>query len=103
MLLYNSADSTFETSANVNALVAYDGTVSYLPPGMFKSTCQIEIYHFPFDVQSCSLKFGSWTYDESTIDLKNKSETAQLDSYIENGEWILKSKLPLKNNFFICK
>jgi hypothetical protein len=33
----------------------------------------------------------SWSYDESTIDLKNKSETAQLDSYIENGEWILKS------------
>jgi hypothetical protein len=58
LLLYNSADSTFETSANVNAVLSYDGTVTYIPPGMFKSTCQIEIYHFPFDIQSCALKFG---------------------------------------------
>jgi nicotinic acetylcholine receptor len=57
---------------------------------MFKSTCQIEIYHFPFDIQACSLKFGSWTYDESNIDLRNKSNSAQLDSYIENGEWLLR-------------
>lgn len=91
LLLYNSAD-VFETKANVNAVLESDGTVNFLPPGMFKSTCQIEIYHFPFDMQSCSLKFGSWTYDESNIDLRNKSDTAQLDSYIENGEWLLRGK-----------
>ena len=34
----------------------------------------------------------SWTYDEETVDLKNKSDTAQLDSYILNGEWELESK-----------
>jgi len=34
----------------------------------------------------------SWTYDEETIDLRNKSESAQLDSYILNGEWDLESK-----------
>ncbi len=32
----------------------------------------------------------SWTYDKSNIDLINKSQTAQLDSYIQNGEWILR-------------
>ena len=32
---------------------------------------------------------NSWTYDEATVALKNKSESGQLDSYIKNGEWFL--------------
>jgi hypothetical protein len=31
----------------------------------------------------------SWTYDESAINLKNKSDRGQNDSYIKNGEWFL--------------
>ncbi len=42
----------------VNAVISYDGSINYLPPGMFKSICQIDIYQFPFDEQSCHLKFG---------------------------------------------
>ena len=49
----------------------------------------IRIEDFPFDQQICELKFGSWTYDESTVILKNKSSHGQLDSYIKNGEWFL--------------
>ncbi len=37
-------------------------------------------------------KFGSWTYDESAINLQNKSSSGQVDSYIKNGEWFLKGK-----------
>lgn len=57
LLLYNSAED-FETRANVNAVLDYDGTVNFLPPGIFKSICQIQIFHFPFDAQACNLKFG---------------------------------------------
>ena len=57
LLLYNSADTTFSVgSSSVNAVVYYDGTVTYLPPGMFKSTCLIRIDDFPFDQQICELK-----------------------------------------------
>lgn len=34
-----------------------------MPPGIFKSTCKIDITWFPFDDQRCEMKFGSWTYD----------------------------------------
>lgn len=37
-----------------------------------------------------SFFFVSWTYDDYNIDLRNKSHTAQLDTFIENGEWILR-------------
>ena len=57
LLLYNSADTTFSVgSSSVNAVVYFDGTVTFLPPGMFKSTCLIRIDDFPFDQQVCELK-----------------------------------------------
>jgi hypothetical protein len=63
LLLYNSADDSFDTTSKVNAVVNYTGGVNYLPPGMFKSTCSIMIQDFPFDEQNCSLKFGRYLVD----------------------------------------
>jgi hypothetical protein len=93
LLLYNSADDSFDTTAKVNAVVSYNGSVNYLPPGMFKATCTMKIDDFPFDEQKCSLKFGSWTHDEGTVNLTNKRKSSQLDSYIKNGEWILEGEV----------
>ncbi len=42
--------------------------------GLFKSTCKIDITWFPFDEQSCDLKFGTWTYDGFYINL-SKTDT----------------------------
>ena len=43
-------------------MVYNTGACTYIPPGIFKSTCKIDITWFPFDDQQCDLKFGSWTY-----------------------------------------
>jgi hypothetical protein len=43
-------------------VVNSEGGCLYVPPGIFKSTCKIDITWFPFDDQKCELKFGSWTY-----------------------------------------
>lgn len=87
ILLYNSADERFDATFHTNILVNHSGTCSYLPPGIFKSTCQIDVRWFPFDVQRCDLKFGSWTYDGWSLDLKMLD--ADITSYIANGEWDL--------------
>ncbi len=58
--------------------------------GIFKSTCSIDVRWFPFDVQRCELKFGSWTYGGYSLDLKMLP--ADVSSYIANGEWDLVGK-----------
>lgn len=58
--------------------------------GIFKSTCYIDVRWFPFDVQRCDLKFGSWTYGGWSLDLQMLE--ADITSYIANGEWDLVGK-----------
>ena len=43
---------------------------------MFKSSCPIDITWFPFDDQSCEMKFGSWTYNGFKVTRPNRSQDA---------------------------
>ena len=91
---YCSADPAFDGSYPVNMVIYSDGTVEQLPPGIFTSSCLINIRWFPFDIQSCPLKFGSWTYDGTKIDLKVMGDlkSGSTDGYRKSGEWDLISK-----------
>uniref|UniRef100_A0A5S6QEJ1 Uncharacterized protein n=1 Tax=Trichuris muris TaxID=70415 RepID=A0A5S6QEJ1_TRIMR len=97
ILLYNSADQTFDSTWQTNAVVNHDGSISWLPPAVIKSSCKIDITWFPFDDQKCTLKFGSWTYSGNQINLMPGKVVT--DTYVENGEWILMG-LPVKRNVF---
>ncbi|KYN17440.1 Neuronal acetylcholine receptor subunit alpha-7 [Trachymyrmex cornetzi] len=62
-LKYLNADEGFDGTYQTNVVVTHNGSCLYVPPGIFKSTCKIDITWFPFDDQHCDMKFGSWTYD----------------------------------------
>ncbi|KAG7242533.1 hypothetical protein INR49_020246 [Caranx melampygus] len=87
IVLYNNADGTYEVTVFTNAIVLSNGSINWLPPAIYKSACKIEVKHFPFDQQNCTLKFRSWTYDHTEIDLLLKSEVASMDDFTPSGEW----------------
>ncbi|CAH8634662.1 unnamed protein product [Heterobilharzia americana] len=100
ILLYNCADEKFDRTFPTNTIIKHDGTVQWMPPGLFKSTCNIDILWFPFDEQSCIMKFGSWTYygDQINFQLQciNASQPdctevgrVDLSEYSRNGEFHL--------------
>lgn len=62
-----SADEGFDGTYPTNVVVRNNGSCLYVPPGIFKSTCKIDITWFPFDDQRCEMKFGSWTYDGDQV------------------------------------
>ncbi|XP_063864571.1 acetylcholine receptor subunit alpha-type acr-16-like isoform X7 [Scylla paramamosain] len=90
VLMYNSADEGFDGTYQTKVVVSSNGNCLYIPPGIFKSTCKIDITWFPFDDQRCKMKFGSWTYSGWQLDLQLQSEDGgDLSDFIKNGEWDL--------------
>uniref|UniRef100_A0A6Q2Y5X6 Uncharacterized protein n=1 Tax=Esox lucius TaxID=8010 RepID=A0A6Q2Y5X6_ESOLU len=87
ILLYNSAHDKFDATFKSSVLVNSSGFCEYLPPGIFSSVCEVDVRWFPFDIQRCELKFGSWTFDGWLLDLQMKE--ADLSGYMSNGEWEL--------------
>uniref|UniRef100_H3A037 Acetylcholine receptor subunit epsilon n=1 Tax=Latimeria chalumnae TaxID=7897 RepID=H3A037_LATCH len=77
-----------------------DGSIYWLPPAIYRSTCSITITFFPFDWQNCSLVFRSQSYSASEIRLllavENSTEIEWVDidpsDFTENGEWAIKHK-----------
>lgn len=59
----HSADGNFEVTLATKATLNYTGRVEWKPPAIYKSSCEIDVEYFPFDEQTCVMKFGSWTYD----------------------------------------
>ncbi len=49
------------------------------------------ISRFPYDRQNCSMKFGTWTYDSSKVNLKFYRDIQQFDlnSYVKSNEWTI--------------
>lgn len=70
VLFFFSADERFDGTFQTNIVANADGSMLYVPPGIFKSTCKIDITWFPFDDQHCELKFGSWTYNGFKVSCK---------------------------------
>ncbi|XP_063342475.1 neuronal acetylcholine receptor subunit alpha-7-like isoform X2 [Pelmatolapia mariae] len=87
ILLYNSAHDKFDATFKTYVLVNSSGFCEYLPPGIFISTCNVDVRWFPFDIQRCELKFGSWTFDGWLLDIQMKE--ADVSGYMPNGEWDL--------------
>ncbi|CAG0894523.1 unnamed protein product [Darwinula stevensoni] len=92
IVLYNNADGNYEVTIMTKAVLHHSGKVTWKPPAIYKSSCEIDVEYFPFDEQTCSLKFGSWTYDGYLVDLrhiKQEPNSNYIDYGIDLGEYYL--------------
>ncbi|KAL0125473.1 hypothetical protein PUN28_004524 [Cardiocondyla obscurior] len=112
IVLYNNADGNYEVTLMTKATLKYTGEVSWKPPAIYKSSCEINVEYFPFDEQSCLMKFGSWTYNGAQVDLKHvKQESGNnlvaigidLTDFYLSVEWdILEVPASRNEEFYPC-
>ena len=94
------------------AVLHYSGKVTWNPPAIYKSSCEIDVEFFPFDEQKCHMKFGSWTYDGFTVDLRHIHQKVgnnrvnvgmDLQEYYISTEWDIMTAPAVRNeNFYTC-
>ena len=69
-----------------------DGNMLWSMPAIYKFSCSLELQRFPFDTQDCTMRFGSWSYDNTMLSLKPHGDTSTqidvLDSF-SHSEWTL--------------
>ncbi|XP_067672728.1 neuronal acetylcholine receptor subunit alpha-10-like [Haliotis asinina] len=87
--LYNYADHRLDEQRKSLCVFHHDGKILWMPQAVYRSSCQIDVTKFPFDIQSCHLKFGSWTYNGHKIDVvfyENK-DYIDLTEYVTSNAW----------------
>ncbi|CAD6215557.1 GSCOCG00000367001-RA-CDS [Cotesia congregata] len=112
IVLYNNADGNFEVTLATKATIYHQGLVEWKPPAIYKSSCEIDVEYFPFDEQTCVLKFGSWTYDGFKVDLRHMDEQTgsnivdvgvDLSEFYMSVEWdILEVPAVRNEKFYTC-
>ena len=69
--------------------VSNDGSISWATLAIVRATCQVNMFNFPFDRQTCTLVFASGAEDSSRLLLLPDPDGAVLGSYIKSEEWTL--------------
>ncbi|XP_069948239.1 acetylcholine receptor subunit alpha-like isoform X1 [Cherax quadricarinatus] len=112
IVLYNNADGNFEVTLSTKATLHFDGLVEWKPPAIYKSSCEIDVEFFPFDEQTCVMKFGSWTYDGFQVDLRHIDEVTNnpiveigvdLTEFYMSVEWDILAVPAIRNEkYYTC-
>ncbi|KAF7491692.1 Acetylcholine receptor subunit beta-like 2 [Sarcoptes scabiei] len=112
IVLFNNADGNYEVTLMTKATVYNTGLVVWNPPALYKSTCKIDVQYFPFDEQSCLMKFASWTYDGHEVDIRHvKQEEGStfvevgidLSEFYKSVEWdILRVSAKYNEEYYEC-
>ncbi|GAV05086.1 hypothetical protein RvY_15267-2 [Ramazzottius varieornatus] len=89
VVLLTNTDGKFGPSYKSNAVIYSAGIVNWMPPFIYKSSCQVEVKNFPFDQQECVMRFSSWTYTALEVDLQPKQIVVDVTNYMPGGIWDL--------------
>ena len=66
-----------------------EGVASYTPGQIFAGNCQVDIFYYPWDTQTCSLTFSPFGYVNTEIAFTAIEDHVLLNYYSPNGLWDL--------------
>uniref|UniRef100_A0A7E4UVV3 Neur_chan_LBD domain-containing protein n=1 Tax=Panagrellus redivivus TaxID=6233 RepID=A0A7E4UVV3_PANRE len=82
-------DDAVKLQSNNDVRVNYTGHVRYYIPFSTESLCKLDVKFFPFDIQQCTLLFGSWAHSNDSIKYSLYSKNLSLIDFYDNQEWQL--------------
>nr|KAG5707552.1 hypothetical protein BaRGS_001100 [Batillaria attramentaria] len=102
--LYNFADDRLREQRDALVVVNYTGKTLWMPQAILRSSCAFDTKYFPFDVQTCNLKFGSWTYNGNKLNIEFVAAQAfDLSDFVVSNEWDITENYAKRNvQYYTC-
>ena len=101
-----SADSEFSGGLEkykTRVILDHNGDNAWFSPVSFRSTCNIDVTFFPFDQQTCYMKFGSWTFEIKDLDIFSDDSPLYSNQYVKSAEWDLIDASKRRNiEYYAC-
>ncbi|OWF50205.1 acetylcholine receptor subunit beta-type lev-1-like [Mizuhopecten yessoensis] len=91
ILADSSEDVSIIGDEDMPLSIYYTGVVLWSPPGTISSTCNADVTYYPFDLQTCLLRFMPWGYTTAEIQINAISSTLSLSIFSQNPTWELTS------------
>ncbi|XP_072278841.1 5-hydroxytryptamine receptor 3C-like [Pyxicephalus adspersus] len=71
-----------------------DGTIANSMPFRIVSTCNLDLYRFPFDIQTCSMTFRSYLYTVKELVMLAMADSSKVlknsrEVFVSKGDWDL--------------
>ncbi|KAG8437647.1 hypothetical protein GDO86_008385 [Hymenochirus boettgeri] len=94
MYIYEMTEADDKNTVIPYFRIESNGTIKSDKPLRIISSCNIEIFKFPFDIQICNLTFGPYVHTEKDIIMIPRSNSLEvhknsLDIFVTKGDWTL--------------
>ncbi|XP_041480341.1 acetylcholine receptor subunit alpha-like 2 [Lytechinus variegatus] len=76
--LYDSDSPLHDLVTEALAIIVSFGGIYNYPPLQLETTCTMDLKDYPYDQHECSMKFGSWSYSNTTITVHPIFDTIDL-------------------------
>ncbi|XP_075181543.1 5-hydroxytryptamine receptor 3C-like [Anomaloglossus baeobatrachus] len=100
--IYENTEIDDKSQPVICNLLMYDGTVVDFKLLRLVTSCDIDIYKFPFDKQTCNISLGSYIYPASEIKFKSASTDTynlSINNYDSKGAWELLNVTAVEDNY----
>ncbi|XP_066292032.1 neuronal acetylcholine receptor subunit alpha-10-like isoform X2 [Branchiostoma lanceolatum] len=89
IVLYQNVDPYFNgwSTDDTYIKVSSTGYILWEMPTVTMSSCHLDVSDFPFDTQTCVLKFGPWIHSGKELDMRSMADEGSLESFIVHPEW----------------
>ena len=85
IVLYESLLDDFDSKYQAGIEVYHDGTCLWYPVVKYLAGCNMDMTFYPYDTQYCQLKFGSWTYTDTEVNLGIRTPTNSITGEGQTG------------------
>ncbi|XP_050294485.1 neuronal acetylcholine receptor subunit alpha-6-like [Anthonomus grandis grandis] len=105
--VYNRKDQSVEPNVigHTTCSVTYKGIVLCVPPVHFDTLCVPNLKKYPYDTQTCTIRFGSWVQKGEDLNIREIKPMVDTEDLENNGEWELVSFKSIRHkgdNYTCC-